>query len=114
MIKKPLAEFVIEEVTMDYLQCLYYDTLTYKNIMQDIIMLKRNFAFNVEVYDKFIAESLDATKKFEFAKLEVIKEYAPDLKLGPGVFVDLQFNDRIVSIYEMVKCEGGCSSCQHL
>ena len=113
MIKKIITEFTVEETTMDYLQCLYYDTLTYKNIMQDIIMLKRNFAFNTEVYDKFMAESLDATKKFEFAKLTVIEEYAPNLKLGARVFVDLYFNDRTISIYEMVD-EGSCSSCQHL
>lgn len=112
MFKEIIAEFTIEETTMDYIQCLYYDTLAYKQIMQDILTLKRNFAFNTETYDKFMAEALDANRKFEFAKMAIIQEYAPEVKLESSYLVDIQFNDRIICIYKHVGQEGGCASCQ--
>lgn len=68
--------FEIDPDTMDYLQCLYYETLAYKSIMEDILTKKRDYEHNIKTCDHFMEKYQESFVKFEITKQEVVIEYA--------------------------------------
>lgn len=104
-----IEEFKVEAQVMDYLQCLHYECLAYKSIMEDILTLKRNYEHNKETYKAFMEDYKKSFTKFEMAKSEILAEYCPQY-MSDKYSCDFDFVTRTLTILEVQ--QGGCSSCQ--
>ena len=98
----------LDPATTDYLQCLYYEILSYKSIMEDILLNKRDYEHNKETCEYFLEKYQDAHVKFDIMKQELMLEYAGREYLENEYVYDINFLDRQLIIYKEV---GECSAC---
>lgn len=84
----------VDPETMDYLQELFYEHLCYKMILEDILLLKRNYEHNEKTYKLFMEDFKKATTELELAKLEIIKTYAGAEYTKSNYFNEFDFNNR--------------------
>lgn len=109
--------FKVEAETMDYLQLLFYEQLSYKTILSDILLVKRKYTHNIETYEKFMQEYKDVSMKFEITKEQVIREYAGDNYWATDYEYDFNFAERTIKINtnkvstNIKACAGGSCKC---
>lgn len=87
----------INEEIMDYLQMIHYEYLSYKKILEDIIILKRDYKHNEETYKIFMSEYKEAYTKFELCKNSVLEKYCNDY-IGPEYKYEFDFIGRTLHI----------------
>lgn len=98
----------IDPKTMDYLQYLYYENLSYKSIMEDILTEKRKYKHNTETCAFFMDKYSEAFSKFELAKQDVIIEYAGRKYVEENAneyIYNFNFLDRLLTIYKRGECQ---------
>ena len=98
----------LDPTTADYLQCLFYEVLSYKSIMDDILLNKRGYKHNKETCEYFLEKYNDAYTKFELMKQEVMLEYAGRDYVNEKYIYDINFLDRQLVIYKAIE---ECYSC---
>lgn len=106
--KIELERIKVDAETMDYLQSLHYEHLSYKTILDDIIMVKRGYEHNKETYEAFMNDFKENFIKFEMTKEQLVSTYA-EKYLNPKYEYEFDFINREIVIREVIK--GGCSSC---
>ncbi len=99
--------FDIDPKTMDYLQCLYYEMLAHKSIMEDILLVKRKYEHNEKTCKYFMDQYTEAYTKFDLMKSELILEYAGIEYLNDNHTCEFDFLNRKLTI----KRAGACSAC---
>ena len=92
--------FDIDPKTMDYLQCLYYETLSHKSIMEDILLNKRGYEHNKETCDHFLEKYNEAFVKFELMKQELILQYAGEEYIKDIYEYEFKFLNRELIIFK--------------
>lgn len=88
----------IDPITMDYLQSLYYEYNSYKDILQDILLIKRKYKHNEETYQHFIQEYKEAYTKYELLKEEIIRTYVEDYSSTKSCNYSFDFYNRTLTI----------------
>ena len=89
---------IIEPETADYLQALYYEYNSYKDILMDILHIKNGYEHNIDTYNKFMEEYKFAYTKFHLVREEVIRQYANEANIGDSYEYDFDFYNRTLTI----------------
>lgn len=97
----------IDPTMSDYVQYLFYKTNAYKTIIEEVLLQKRDYNINEELFKKYNDEYQHYFTKLELYKMEVLQLFAKEY-YGKE---NMNFRFDFLNYEVVVESNGGCTSC---
>lgn len=96
-----ITTITMEAVDRDYLQYLYFEHTSYKEVLSYILLEKmKGYEFSKDNYEHFMNEFKEAKMKYDMVVLEFVDKYAPEFYGNSNYLVDYNFEDCEMIIYK--------------